>query len=355
MLHRMLLLSALLVLRAMPSGAHAVGVSRGEYRAEGAQVRADLVFARKELLTALPNLDADRDGDLSSGEIEHARGELSEWVRRGIVVRVWAGSCAGGLEGAGLTEQDGVELAAVYQCPRQATAFSVRLGLLAELSLGHRHLVSATSPSQTVRTVLYEGQPELELAPSSPVAGERGSVGPSLFRLGVEHILTGYDHLLFLLALVLVGGPLRSVLGVVTAFTLAHSVTLAVAALGVWVPRPTLIEPAIALSIAYVGIENCVRPDMRRRWRLTFLFGLVHGFGFAGALREVALSAVQIPLALASFNVGVEAGQLAVLAVVLPLVSWLGGRAWFAGWGVQVASIAISAIGLCWFVVRVTG
>jgi len=94
---------------------------------------------------------------------------------------------------------------------------------------------------------------------------------------------------------------------------------------------------------------------MRRRWRLTFLFGLVHGFGFAGALREVALSAVQIPLALASFNVGVEAGQLAVLAVVLPLVSWLGGRPWFAGWGVQVASIAISAIGLCWFVVRVTG
>src|SRR5438093_920435 len=184
--HRMLLLSALLVLRAMASGAHAVGVSRGEYRAEGAQVRADLVFARKELLTALPNLDADRDGDLSSGEIEHARGELSEWVRRGIVVRVWAGSCAGGLEGAGLTEQDGVELAAVYQCPRQATAFSVRLGLLAELSLGHRHLVSATSPSQTVRTVLYEGQPELELAPSSPVAGQRGSVGPSLFRLGVR-------------------------------------------------------------------------------------------------------------------------------------------------------------------------
>ena len=124
-------------------------------------------------------------------------------------------------------------------------------------------------------------------------------------------------------------------------------------------PGPVLGDIPKVLRIppgeAYVGIENCVRPEMRRRWRLTFLFGLVHGFGFAGALREVALSAVQIPLALASFNVGVEAGQLAVLAVVLPLVSWLGGRAWFAGRGVQVASIAISAIGLCWFVVRVTG
>jgi hydrogenase/urease accessory protein HupE len=350
----MLLLLSLLVLHATPSQAHAVGVSRGEYRLDGAQIHADLVFAREELQATLPGLDADRDGDLTSGEIASARGELSEWVHRGIVVRVPTGPCPGGLEAATLTEQDGVELAAVYRCPQQAMAFSVRLGLLAELSLGHRHLLTAMSPSQTVRTVLYDAQPEVDLAAPSTVAGELGSVGPSLFRLGIQHILTGYDHLLFLLALVLVGGPLRSVLGMVTAFTLAHSVTLAVAALGIWAPRPTLVEPAIALSIAYVGIENCVALDLRRRWRLTFLFGLIHGFGFAGALREVAVSAVQLPLALASFNVGVEAGQLAVLAIVLPLVWWLGRHAWFASGGLQVSSIAVSAIGLLWFVVRVT-
>jgi hydrogenase/urease accessory protein HupE len=360
MIHRvarvgaLLLLTPLLVLRATPSEAHAVGVSRGEYRSDGSQVRAALVFARKELLTTLPGLDADRDGELTGGELESARSTLSEWIHRGLVVRVSAGSCAGGVESVALTEQDGVELAAVYECPQPATAFSVRLVLLSELSLGHRHLLAAISPSQTVRTVLYEAEPALELAAPGTVVGQLGSVGSSLFRLGVEHILTGYDHLLFLLALVLVGGPLRSVLAVVTAFTLAHSVTLAIATLGLWTPRPTLVEPAIALSIAYVGIENCVAPDLRRRWRLTFLFGLIHGFGFAGALREVAFSAVQLPLALASFNLGVEAGQLAVLAVVLPSVWWLGGRAWFARSGLQVASIAISGIGLFWFAVRVT-
>src|SRR5262245_36594146 len=354
MRRRTLLLSALLLLRALPCAAHAVGVSRGEYRADGTAVRAHLVFARKELLTALPELDRDHDGELTRGELEAGRAEVAAWVRRGLIVRVPAGPGPGRLDGTSLTEQDGVELSAVYQCMEPATAFSVRLALLAELSLGHRHLVSASSGSQTVENVLYEAQPEvaLTLAPSKGVAR---SVAPSLLRLGVEHILTGYDHLLFLLALVLIGGSLRSVLGVITAFTLGHSVTLAVAATGVWVPRPTLVEPAIALSIAYVGIENCVRPDMRRRWRLTFLFGLVHGFGFAGALREVALSAAQVPLALASFNVGVEAGQLAVLAAVLPAVSWLGRRAWFAAHGVRLASMAISAAGLCWFVVRVSG
>jgi hydrogenase/urease accessory protein HupE len=183
---------------------------------------------------------------------------------------------------------------------------------------------------------------------------EARGVVPALFRLGVEHILTGYDHLLFLIAVVLVGGSLRAVLGAVTAFTLAHSVTLAVAALGVWTPRPALVEPAIALSIAYVGIENCLVRDIGHRWRLTFLFGLVHGFGFAGALREIAVSAAELPLALASFNLGVEAGQLAVLAAVLPCTAWLAGRRWFAAGGLRAASVGISAIGLYWFVARVT-
>ena len=344
----------LVLAQAIVAHAHAVGISRGEYRADGAVVRADLVFARKELLVELPELDADRDGELSGAEVASGRGALSAWLRRGVVVKLPSGACDGDLDGATLTEQDGVELTAVYRCPGPAGAFSVRLPLLDELSLGHRHILTATSPADTVHGVLFAAQPQIDVATPGAAAAGVGSVVPSLFRLGVEHILTGYDHLLFLLALVLIGGPLRSILGVVTAFTLAHSVTLAVAALGVWAPRPTFVEPAIALSIAYVGIENCVAPDLRRRWRLTFLFGLIHGFGFAGALREVALSAAQLPLALASFNMGVEAGQLAVLSVVLPCISWLGGRRWFAGGGLQATSIAISAIGLCWFVVRVT-
>ena len=268
-------------------------------------------------------------------------------------MRVPAGSCAGRLDEALLTEQDGVRLAAVFACPQEAAAFAVRLDLFTDLSLGHRHLVTATTPSQIERPVLFAAEPEVDIAQPTTGRGELGGVAPSLFQLGVEHILTGYDHLLFLVALVLVGGSLRSIIGVVTAFTLAHSVTLAVAAFDVWTPRPTLVEPAIALSIAYVGIENCVAPDLRRRWRLTFLFGLIHGFGFAGALREVAVSAAQLPLALASFNVGVEAGQLAVLAALLPLMWWFRRSPVFARGRFQIVNIAIAAIGLSWFAVRV--
>jgi hydrogenase/urease accessory protein HupE len=345
------LAAMMFVVRVAPCDAHAVGVSRGEYRVEGATVRTELVFARAELLTALPDLDRDRDRALSTRELEDGRGIIADWMHHGVVIRVATEACADRSITATLSEEDGVRLAAVYDCPRPATALSVRLELLGDLSLGHRHLVTVSSSSAIVRDVLYAAQPELAIAPAS--RGELGTVGASLFRLGVEHILTGYDHLLFLLALVLVGGSLRSVLGIVTAFTLAHSVTLAVAAFDVWTPRSTLVEPAIALSIAYVGVENCLRPDLRRRWRLTFLFGLVHGFGFAGALREVATSASQLPLALASFNVGVEAGQLAVLAAVLPATWWLRRRPWFANGGLQAASIAIAVVGVSWFTVRI--
>jgi hydrogenase/urease accessory protein HupE len=175
--------------------------------------------------------------------------------------------------------------------------------------------------------------------------------GP-LFRLGIQHILTGYDHLLFLLGLTLVGGRLRPLLVMVTAFTVAHSITLGLAALDVWAPGPRVVEPAIALSICYVGIENWFVRDVRRRWVITAPFGLVHGFGFAGALKEISLPTVDVPLALASFNLGVEAGQLAVLAVILPLVLWLGRRRWFPEAGVKTVSAAIAVAGLCWFVRR---
>src|SRR5262249_1173881 len=124
--------------------------------------------------------------------------------------------------------------------------------------------------------------------------------GP-LFVLGIQHILTGYDHLLFLLGLVLIGGPLRSLVGAVTAFTVAHSITLGMAALGVWTPSPRIVEPCIALSIAYVGVDNWFARDAKGRWRVTFPFGLLHGFGFAGALRDIAVPSANVPTALFAF------------------------------------------------------
>ena len=174
-----------------------------------------------------------------------------------------------------------------------------------------------------------------------------------MVKLGVEHILTGYDHLVFLLGLILVGGSLRSLVGVVSAFTIAHSITLALAATGVLAPSPRFIEPLIALSIAYVGVENLFVKDASRRWRITFPFGLIHGFGFAGALREIGLPAGQVPVALVSFNLGVELGQLGVLALALPMVLAARRAPQFGDRGVKVVSSTIALAGVVLFVVRI--
>jgi hydrogenase/urease accessory protein HupE len=179
------------------------------------------------------------------------------------------------------------------------------------------------------------------------------------FVIGVEHILTGWDHLVFLVGLVLVAGfgerRARGIFLAVTAFTLAHSVTLALAVLGIVVPSGELIEPLIALSVAYVGVENFLVKDPQKRWRVTLPFGLIHGFGFAGALGTIGLPAGQVPAALALFNLGVEAGQLAILAVLLPVVFALARRPAYARWGVRVASGAVVLAGLFWFAERVMG
>jgi len=343
-----------IALHAGPARAHTVGVSRGEYHVAGSTVGVDLVFARADLTAAVPGLDADRDGSLSAVEVAGSGRLLEGAIVHALEVRAPSGSCSGRFTNAALTEEDGLAIRAIYQCGGDARPLSLRLGFLGALSLGHRHIAAATAAhTDPVRAVVYEARPGLEVgAPQGPTPGGARSVAWPLFRLGIQHILTGYDHLLFLLGLILVGGRLRSLLVVVTAFTLAHSVTLGMAALGLWAPSPRVVEPAIALSIIYVGIENWFVRDAGRRWLITFPFGLIHGFGFAGALKEISLPSADVPLALASFNVGVEVGQLAVLAFVLPLVLWLGRSRWFADRGVKAMSTAIAFAGLCWFVSR---
>ena len=149
----------------------------------------------------------------------------------------------------------------------------------------------------------------------------------SFFPLGIEHILIGYDHLLFLLALLLRGGDAWSLLKIVTAFTVAHSITLALAALDIVALPGALVESMIALSIAYVALENLFpRFALSRRWTISFLFGLVHGFGFSSVLREIGLPKENLLLSLLNFNLGVEAGQLTVVLLVAPILMRLKSK-----------------------------
>jgi len=172
---------------------------------------------------------------------------------------------------------------------------------------------------------------------------------------GIHHILIGPDHILFLIGLLLLGGRWTALLKIVSAFTVGHSVTLSLAALNLLTPSPRIIEPAIALSIVFVGADNLVRGDGRdlRAW-VALVFGLVHGFGFANVLREFGLPREALGWSLFSFNVGVEIGQLAIVLVAATVLGAIRRRSRTAGDAVAKAgSIVVIAAGAYWFVQRV--
>ncbi|HZP47601.1 MAG TPA: HupE/UreJ family protein [Vicinamibacterales bacterium] len=172
---------------------------------------------------------------------------------------------------------------------------------------------------------------------------------------GIHHILIGPDHLLFLVGLLLLGGTIRQLAVVVTSFTVAHSITLSLAALNLVSPPARIIEPAIALSIVYVGADNLLVREGRdvRAW-IAFAFGFIHGFGFANVLREMDLPTRALGWSLFSFNVGVEIGQLLVVVVVASALAWLHSRSEAAGRRLAFAgSIVVIAAGAFWFIQRV--
>ena len=172
---------------------------------------------------------------------------------------------------------------------------------------------------------------------------------------GVHHILIGPDHILFLIGLLLPGGTWVAIVKIVTAFTLGHSLTLSLAALNIVTPSSRIIEPAIALSIIFVGADNLVRGSGRdvRAW-VALVFGLVHGFGFANVLREFGLPAEALGWSLLSFNLGVEVGQLVVVLLVTTALVTIRRRSDAAGYRVAWAgSVVVIAAGVYWFVERV--
>ncbi len=172
---------------------------------------------------------------------------------------------------------------------------------------------------------------------------------------GIHHIAIGPDHILFIIGLLLLGGSLRRLLLIVTAFTLGHSVTLALATLQVISPPARLIEPAIALSIVYVGLDNLLAGSAGRDVRavVALLFGLVHGFGFASVLREIGLPTRALGVSLFSFNLGVEIGQAAIVIVVATVLAAVRRRsAPLAQRIVTVGSVVVMLAGAFWFVER---
>lgn len=223
--------------------------------------------------------------------------------------------------------------------------------------LGWGYLEAATPILEVALPTRSAAGPALALGstapnPPKPTAPSFGA----FLKLGIEHILTGYDHLLFLAGLLIACRRFSTMAGIITCFTLAHSITLALAALDVVSLPSRIVEPLIAASIVYVGLENLLRrgEEPKGRWALTFGFGLVHGFGFASVLKEIGLGAGGSSLLapLFSFNLGVEVGQIAIAALFLPLLFRLRKSPDFVRYGLPAASVVVVLLGGYWLLQR---
>jgi hypothetical protein len=236
--------------------------------------------------------------------------------------------------------------------PPGAATFSFR----ASRSFPAVHLTVLHQRFAAHRELLEQGVPSAAYALDEPAAAaSRSEVAGRYLVLGFRHIVPdGLDHVLFVLGLFLLAARLGPLLWQVSAFTAAHTLTLALSTYGVFDLPPAVVEPLIALSIAYVAAENLVTEELKpwRPW-VVFGFGLLHGLGFAGVLAELGLPRQELLTALVAFNAGVELGQLAVILAAFAAVGWLRGKSWYRRRVVVPCSLAIALTGLYWAVERV--
>jgi len=342
------------------AAAHDPGLSSLIIRPRTSGLETTLTLAAKDA-AQLAELDQNRDGTVTQVEFGRSRWQLEAAVAREVVIAADGKVVKDKSISSRLDEKNNVEVRLDFG----VTVFSsleIQSKLIGSLPLGHREflqvqdldgktvferLLSASADGATVQ------MPHIG---ASNAAFETVGSFANFLSLGVKHILTGYDHLLFLLGLLLVARGFLPALGIITSFTIAHSITLAVATLHVVQIPSRIVEPLIAASIVFVGLENLLRGEIPKSRRLvTFGFGLIHGFGFASALREAGIGsdAGGIVLPLFSFNLGVELGQIMVAAAALPVIWKLRENPMFIARWAPACSAAVVLLGSFWFVERV--
>lgn len=343
-----------------------------EQRGTDLVLRADMNLRDVDLLF---DLDRDRDGQVTWAETAERSAELQAWLDRGLLLRSDAGACR--LEPAPLMASeraDGIYLSAesVVRCPATLSGLTLRYQLIFERDNLHRGLMRVQTDALQTSAVLSPDQPDVLLVPGHR-AGDSG-IGSTLLRYiseGVWHIWIGLDHILFLLSLLLLAplqrqrgwllhwpardalsNSLMDVVAVVTAFTVAHSITLALALTRVVEPPRAIVETLVALSVVLAALNNLMGWFALERWRMAFVFGLIHGFGFATALIDLNLPGSQLAVALGGFNLGVELGQLAIVAAFFPLAWWLRMTGFYRAVVVAGGSLIIAGIGTLWVLQR---
>jgi hypothetical protein len=327
---------------------------------DGAALTGQFDIALRDLDNAL-GLDANGDGEITWGELRARHGEIAAYALSRLSVRSAGEACAlRATDHLVDTHTDGAYAVIRLEgaCPESGPTLAIDYTLFRELDPTHRGLLNFVEHGVS-RSVVFGAD-----ASHQVVGGEASGALAQLalyLHEGVWHIWLGYDHILFLLSLLLPAVLVRrdrawqpiasfrasflDVARVVTAFTLAHSITLTLAALGVVALPSRWVESAIALSVVLAALNNVFPVVANGRWLAAFGFGLLHGFGFAGALQDLGLPTGSLALSLAGFNLGVEVGQLAIVGAFLPIAYALRGtltyrRVVFAGGSLVIAAVA---------------
>lgn len=341
-----------LCLLALPAASHPLSVSYSRF-----VVKQDAVAAVYRLpmddMDLLLQLDTNLDGSVTAAELQKSRDAIAGYLRDHAEVEAGGRRLTPELRHTTTWRDNNdfpyLQAAVSYAAGAPVSGLRIRVHVLTDLYADHRNLADIDLGDHREEFVFQHG---------NTWSGQRGAADPwrtarEFTRLGIEHIFTGYDHVLFLLGLLLAGRNVRNLIAIVTSFTIAHSLTLALATLGLVQPVGWMIEALIALSIAYVGLENLVVQEIRHRWRITFFFGLVHGFGFASILQSMNLERGGLMISLFTFNLGVEIGQIAIVALFWPLLQRIAMTEYRAAM-VRYASIVILGTGVFLFVERVT-
>jgi len=342
--------------------AHLGNISYADFQVRGNQVLLQFKYAAH----VTPGIAASDSSPATRAQVLALESGISHWLADTAQVESGGTRCRLGIENlVGPDRNQDLEVVALWTCDvPEVKGFRLNFHPLGSVLSEWQTIVSLRMGGQSYSTVLTPGATRWQVGEAGPpaggatsetdaeAAGEGGSTFSRFFSLGVEHIWTGYDHLLFLLAVLLAGGGIARLAGIVTSFTIAHSITLGAAATGLVRLPVEPVEAVIALSIVYVALENLFERGADRRALVTFAFGLIHGFGFASVLAETALPASSVLVPLLAFNLGVEAGQLAVVIVVVPILAVVlrGPRASAIK---KTLSVLIALAGAAWAIERI--
>jgi hypothetical protein len=347
---RRLLLGLLLLAGAAPVAAHPGSVAFWHVTVDAVGVRSRIVVSIEDAGWVAGELDAPEHLEASRMRVLAAR------LLPHFLVRIGDEVMPATVESVRVVEPRSLEIVVRHAPASQVDALLLASTFHALTDEAHRVIARVERGRESTLVVLNASRSRHELPARSTswleALARPGSLA-ALMLAGVEHIVTGYDHLLFLACLLLPGGTWRSRAMIITAFTAAHSVTLGLAALQVVTLPDRFVEAAIAVSVAYVALENLFGDGRGARWPAAFVFGLVHGFGFARMLDVLRLPPAQWLSSVLAFNVGVELGQLAVMALAMPILAMVARQSWHLR-AVQFTSAGVLGLAVFWIVERLS-